>query len=205
MTRRNTSHSKMAIEIRARAMASINACTIVAPHSMLPIASPVAVGSTASTACAKRRTVAVSLALPLGQTPNAHAPVLRNPIADQIDRQALAGYTFGHQALLNVIKIEPQRTNERIPGLAHAELHPRSRVFAWHQPSGARPLRRHPAGLQRLRARAHLVAALLRSRRFAWRGRGALCKSGSSSLFLHFQSTQVFFLDRRGRSCRSSQ
>ena len=85
------------------------------------MASLVAVGSTASTARAKRPTVALSLTLPFGQT-SMRIPAVCDPIANQIGRRGLTGHTLGHQALPDVIKILLQRTNERIGGAGALRL-----------------------------------------------------------------------------------
>ena len=189
-------HSKMAIEIRAISMSSINACTIVDPHSLLPIASPVAVSSTtpARGPCAKATNRCVVARIAFGPNLNARMrPSFRNSIADQIDRQALAGYLRSAiKALLNVIKIELQRTNERIPG-----SHTLSFIRAREAFCMASAKRRAAVGtllVCNAFERAHLVAALLRSRRRLAGGRGALCEYRRSESFLHFQSTQGFFL-----------
>ena len=183
-------------------MASINACSIVAPTRCCQLPRPLrSVPPPARPAQSGEPLRCRSHCL--WAKPRCHAPVLRNPIADQIGGQALAGYTFGHQALVNVIKIELQRTNERIPG-SHTLSFIRFREVLHGISQAARG---RCAGTLLVCNAFECVHALLQRcyvLGVAWRGASRAVQLRLKRLFCIFNRFK-FFPDRRGRSCRSSK
>ena len=191
--RRSTIHSKMAIEIRARTMASINACTIVVPP--LDAADCLARCGRFHRQHGLRKAAnrCVVARIAFGPNLNAHAPVLRNPIADQIGGQALAGYTFGHQALLNVIKIELKRMNERIPG-SHTLSFIRFRELLHGIGQSARGRCAGTLLVCNAFERVHTLLQRCYVLGVTWRGAGRAVQLRFKGLFCIFNRLKFFFL-----------